>query len=142
MGLGRFMDAKAVSNSLGRRSSPFRELGFDLKNPRLGHSLPLARFSNQPQIAHGGFGFPDFPNSSKSIPEGVRYPPLDGPVVPLQDIIEVRHRPVPAARPKPLTSGRFSQGWPARLLRPALARRRPSIPPGLLRASTSRTVVS
>src|SRR4029077_6664747 len=66
-------------------------------------------------------------------------PPLDGPVVLLQDIIEVRHRSVPAARPKPLTSGRFSQGWPARLLRPALARRRPSIPPGLLRASTSRT---
>jgi hypothetical protein len=33
--------------------------------------LPLARFLNQPQIAHSGFGFPEFPNSSKCIFEGV-----------------------------------------------------------------------
>ena len=42
-----------------------------MKHPRLGLSTPLAGFTNQSQIASGGLWLPDFPNSGKSIPEGV-----------------------------------------------------------------------
>src|SRR5580704_5301202 len=42
---------------LSRPTKFFGKFSFDLKNPWLGRSLALARLSNQPQVADGGFGF-------------------------------------------------------------------------------------
>jgi len=70
-------------------------------DPRRRTSARLA-FADHVDYLVAGQRAPGSPKRTETL-AGVN-PPLDGPVVLLQDIIEVRHRPVPAARPKPLTS--------------------------------------
>ena len=57
---------------IGKAEQPICELGLDFKHPRLGLSTPLAGFTNQSQIVSSGVWLPDFPNSGKSIPEGLQ----------------------------------------------------------------------